>query len=148
MKKFIFLFLFLVGVASANAQLLTMKKHYPNTDVVLDTVTNTATAFLGNLVQINTGPGSQRTVSIIWTATKISGTVAGTVKIQGSNDGTNFITLTGAATGQSTTTFTATDVASQTTGWLITGNFCRFYRVSWTGAGTMAASQAATVLVQ
>lgn len=152
MKKFIFFILLLVGVASAEAQVVTMKKHFiataGNVDVAFDTVTNTGTNYLGNLSASVGSPGTQRTVVIVWTATKQSGTVAGTVKIQGSNDGTNFFTLTGAATGSSTTTFTATDVASQTTAWVLNANPCRFYRVSWTGSGTMAATQAATLFVQ
>lgn len=155
MKRLIFLLLLSAGVASAWAQgtVVTMKRRYtavasPTIDVAFDTVTNAGTNYLTNLAPASGSPSYTRTTTIVWTATKQTGTVAGTVTLQGSNDNVNFFALTGAATGSSTTTFTATNVASQTTGWVIIGNPCKYYRISWTGAGTMAATQAATVFVQ
>lgn len=154
MKKAILIFSLLFSMAVAvNAQtVIVMKKHFVavagNVDVAFDTVTNTGTNYLTNLVPATLSPGGQRTVVVQWVATKVSGTVAGTVTLQGSVDGTNFWTLTGAATGASTTTKTATDVASQTTAWVIGSNPCKYYRVTWTGAGTMVATQAAKLMVQ
>lgn len=162
MKRLIFLLLLSAGVASAWAQgtVITMKRRYtavasPTIDVAFDTVTNAGTNYLTNLAPASGSPSYTRTTTIVWTATKQTGTLGGTVTLQGSNDFNpqtgvgNFFALTGAATGSSTTTFTATNVASQTTGWVIIGNPCKYYRVSWTGVtGPMAATQAATVFVQ
>lgn len=153
MKK-LFSILFTLALAlGASAQVIApltgtqMVKSYSNashvkTYITYDTVTNTGTNFLTNKVLVS-GPG--QTVSIQWTAVKLSGTVAGTVTLQASLDGLNFFTLTGNKTVENTTisTFTATDVASQTTAWVIKNNPWPWYRVSWTGAGTMAATQSA-----
>lgn len=150
MKKLIFLFAFALTVSAAVAQgtVITMKKHFPNTDVAFDTVTNTGTNFLTNIAPQNAQPGGQRVVSVVWTATKTSGTVAGTVTLQASHDGTTFIAITAGAEGTQTGAFTATNVASQTTTWTLAGHYYKYYRVTWTGTGTMVATQAATLLVQ
>lgn len=137
---------------SVDAQVVVMQKKFVatagNVTVSLDTVTNTGTNYLTNIAPIAQTPGAQRTVLVVWTATKQSGTVAGTVTLQGSLDGTNFFTLTGGTAGVQTGAFTATNVASQTTAWTVNANYCKYYRVTWTGTGTMAATQAAKVLVQ
>lgn len=98
-----------------------------------DTVTNTGTG----LVQV-LHEAKGNVTSVTFTATKISGTVAGTVALHGSNDGTNFASI-------HSTTFTATDVASQGGTWQLVGNPFRYYRVTWTGSGTMAATVKGTV---
>jgi len=87
-------------------------------------------------------PGFQKTVAVQFIATKISGTVAGTVTLQGSLNGTSW----SAVPGQST--FTATDVASQNTLWKIDSSGFLYYRVSWTGTGTMSASARAYLLAR
>lgn len=107
-----------------------------------DTVTNSATNFLTNKVQV-VGRGIGVTVET--TVTKISGTVAGTMTLQVSNDGTNFKAIPTEETQTGVATATALDVASQTFTWRINKVPYRWYRISWTGTGTMAASFKADV---
>lgn len=103
--------------------------------LVADTVTDTATEYLE---VINKGAARETTVQVV--CTKISGTVAGTISLLGSLDGTNFKALTVRDSTDAIPTFTATDVASQNFIWRLTGNPVTHYRVSWAGSGTMAAS--------
>jgi hypothetical protein len=63
--------------------------------------------------------------------TKISGTVAGTVGLYGSLDGTNY--------KQIGSDFTATNVASQTHVFYVTAPVARYLKVVQTGSGTMSA---------
>lgn len=107
-----------------------------------DTVVNTATAYL--TVQ---SKGPAETVTIQFTATEISGTTAGTVTLLGSVDGTNFKALTVQEATTAIPTYTATDVASQTNLWVIKNNPYQYYRVSWTGTGTMSARFSAQLLL-
>jgi len=136
MKKLILLFL--VGLVAfstieSKAQTFDLKSVY---DFTSDTVTNTGTVYLTTPV-VSPAPA---TTTTIWVAvTKISGTVGGTITLQGSLDGTNFKALYTLNTATALPTFTATD-ASNTYHWIITGSPMRYYRVSWTGTGTMAAS--------
>lgn len=55
--------------------------------------------------------------------TKTSGTVAGTATLQGSIDGTNWITVPG------TTVYTITDVATQSAGWVVSPSSFATYRI-------------------
>ncbi len=68
--------------------------------------------------------------------TKLSGTAGGTVTIQGSNDGTNYVTVdTNYSTAQTLS------VANQTTNtkfFILTGSPYSYYRASYTGTGTMS----------
>lgn len=109
-----------------------------------DTVANTATAYLTSPLSAD----KSGTVTVIITATKISGTVAGTITLQGSLDGTTYIALTDASAVPAIATKTATDVASQSFIWRVTGNPVRYYRVSWTGTGTMSAKFSAQMTVR
>jgi len=148
MKKFIGLILVLAAF-TVNAQnysqgLLTFYNPLNSLGVypTSDTVVNTATAYITTRVaSTNSGPGAQTTVVI--NITKISGTVGGTITLQGSLDGTTFTALTTQETATALATLTAAD-ASATRTWRIIGNPYRFYRVSWTGTGTMSASFSAT----
>lgn len=143
MKKLMFialLFAALGAVAQPNAYVL--KKHFANTDVSLDTVTNTGTNYLGNLTLI---PGGRSSVSVVVTVTKVSGTVAGTLTLQGSYDGTVFFALNAAESQTALATKTAAD-ASGVYHWWLKANPFPYYRVSWTGAGTMVAYQSAVIL--
>jgi len=102
----------------------------------LDTVTNTATAFLSTRLL----PQRPFSSAVIWvTVTKISGTVGGTITLQGSIDGTNWKALNTNDTQTALATVTATD-ASNTYHWRLLGGYFPYYRVSWTGTGTMSAS--------
>jgi hypothetical protein len=99
-----------------------------------DTVTNTGTKTVDLEVK-----NFYQTVSLQLKITKISGTVAGTVTLQGSEDGSNYVTIDSGVTATSAETFTATNVATQTTIFIVNGSPYRHYRMSYTGSGTMAA---------
>lgn len=109
------------------------------------TITNTATAYVG--VQVKQW---YSTVSIQALVHKTSGTVAGTVTLQGSNDGTNFVTVnTGYITNDITTapfttgggaTLTATNVTDKSKIFVVRGSPYEYYRLSYTGSGTMVAT--------
>ncbi len=101
-----------------------------------DTVTNSGTAYLSTVC---ISPAPAMTTTVCGGVTKISGTVGGTITLQGSIDGTNWKALYTLNTATALPTFTATD-ASNTYHWIITGSPMPYYRVSWTGTGTMAAS--------
>lgn len=148
MKKYIFILLALValGTIQANAQ-RNFQKKFSNAGVPFyvtsDTVTNTGTNYLSTIQPIG-GPAS--TCTIQWTGTRQSGTVAGTVTLQGSLDAVSWTTVTGTSTGVQTGAFTATNVATQATTWTLVGNPFPYYRVTWTGSGTMAATQTAVAV--
>jgi hypothetical protein len=106
-----------------------------------DTVTNTGVVYLTSPRMV----GAKETTTVQVNVTKISGTVGGTISLQGSVDGTNFKALNTAETQTALATITATD-ATNVYHWRLTGNPFLYYRVSWTGTGTMAASFTASVL--
>ena len=92
-----------------------------------DTVVNTATITKDFGIS-----GDFKGIVVSPSYAKISGTVAGTIKLQASLDGTNY-------TDVASQTFTATDVAANRTIWYVTAPLARYYRVTWTGTGTMSA---------
>jgi hypothetical protein len=107
-----------------------------------DTATNSGSAYVELRVQ-----GDYKSIAIQAVATKISGTNGGTVTLQGSNDGTNFVTvdvsyLYDMATSAPYTTGGAATltVLNQTTTskiFVINGSPYSYYRLSHTGTGTM-----------
>lgn len=100
-------------------------------------VTNAGTATLTSGNQ-TTGTGN---VSIQLVVTKVSGTISGTAKPQGSIDGANWVDL------PSQTAFTLTDVATQSTIWYVQNQRAAKYRVLVTGSGTMVATPSGTMLL-
>jgi hypothetical protein len=116
---------------------LTFAQTNPATNFVpaLDTLTN---AVATPLTKFLAAPYSTVTVAV--SVTKISGTVAGTVTLTGSIDGVTYYAISGASA------LTLTDVASQGTLWVLTGNPYSYYKVLGTGSGTMSASISAKVL--
>jgi len=133
MKKLLILLFVGLVAFSANAQVYNLLSPY---SVTSDTVANSGTAFLST-VAISPAPA---TTTTIWVGvTKISGTVGGTITLQGSIDGTNWKAMNTPNTATALATFTATD-ASNTYHWVISGSPMPYYRVSWTGTGTMSAS--------
>ena len=106
---------------------------------VKDTTDNTGTSYV-------TLPVSNwyNTITIQSVVTKISGTVAGTVTLQGSIDGTNFVTVS--SSYADVTSYSPTDVATSSKLFVVTGSPYRYYRLSYTGAGTMSASHRGYVL--
>jgi len=93
-------------------------------DTVDNTETHVTTTSEGRVATWKTGV----TASVV--VTKISGTVGGTIVLQGSLDGTNWVTVD--------TTGTITD-ATANYGFNTTERWY-YYRVNYTGTGTMSAS--------
>ena len=132
MKKLIFLLAIAFGLlSSVNIQAQTTVYTMTHSG---DTVTNTGTKTVDIEVK-----NFYESVSVQLKITKISGTVAGTVTLQGSVDGSNYVTVDSGATITSAETFTATNVTTQTNIFIISGSPYRYYRMSYTGSGTMAA---------
>lgn len=109
-----------------------LKSTYSKTS---DTITNSATNYLS--IQVVKG---YNTVTIQPIVTKISGTVAGTVTLQGSNDGTNYVTVSTSYLLGASATLTALNQTTTTKLFVITGSPYEYYRLSYTGTGTMAAT--------
>ena len=105
-----------------------------------DTVTNTGVGVL--TTKRVTGTGA---VTIQVNVTKVSGTVGGTISLQGSLDGTNFKALNTEETQTALATITATD-ASNVYHWRLSKSPFLYYRVSWTGTGTMVATFTSRIL--
>lgn len=118
---------------SAQGQVYSLLSPYSFTS---DTVANSGTAYLSTVV---VSPAPAVTTTIWVGVTKLSGTVGGTITLQGSIDGTNWKALNTPNTQTALATITATD-ASNTYHWIISGSPMPYYRVSWTGTGTMSAS--------
>lgn len=106
---------------------------------VSDTTTNTAESYVTLPIQ-----NWYNTISIQSVVTKISGTVAGTVTLQGSLDGTNYVTVD--SNYATVVSYSPTNVATSTKLFVVTGSPYRYYRLSYTGAGTMSASHRGYVL--
>lgn len=138
MKKLLFMLIALVASASVQAQVASFLSPF---NLTSDTVSNTATVFLTSPA---IGPAPATTTTVWVGVTKISGTVGGTITLQGSIDGTNWKAMNTVGTQTALATITATD-ASNTYHWILQGSPMPYYRVSWTGTGTMAASFIAKV---
>lgn len=114
-----------IGKAQLGVAKLMTTTAYGN---ALDTVDNTeqhvTTPALGTTVYWNTG------LQAFVITKKISGTVAGTLVLQGSPDGSEWVTIgSGASVSDASANYTfSTTVRYQ------------YYRISWTGTGTMSAS--------
>lgn len=135
--------MFLVSFgAIAQQSVYTDLKNTTYNTLLTDTVTNTGTASI-------TSPrvaGGGTSVTLYAILTKISGTVAGTVTVLGSLDGTNYKAIPTAESQTAMATATATDVASQNFTWHLRSNPYTYYRIQWAGAGTMSATIAAKIL--
>lgn len=137
MKKLFFACLMILAAAitaaDSKAQVYSMLSTVGNTS---DTVANTATEVLTKQV-----PGTYSVLAVQAVVTKISGTAAGTVILQGSIDGTNYY-----AVGDDT--LTMTDVASKTHIWVVTPSKYLYYRLSYTGSGTMSCRLQGTLMAR
>lgn len=96
-----------------------------------DTATNTGTTYVQAQVK-----NWYESVSIQAVVTKLSGTAAGTVTVQGSNDGTNYVTVNSSYITSST--LSVSNVTTNTKVFILTGSPYNYYRLSYTGSGTMA----------
>ena len=130
----LFIFCLLFGVKAQTPIVVTMM-------VACSPVTNggvaTATATINN---------SYETAAIHAVFGKTAGTLGGTATLQASLDGTNYATVATQATVAGASTYTVTDVASQSVIFIINKAPYKFYRVSWTGTGTMVGTLTAYVL--
>lgn len=107
---------------------------------VRDTVTSTATGFLTS--KRVTGQGR---VTIQALVTKVSGTVGGTLTLQGSLDGTNFDAIPTEETRTSIATQTAADATGSYT-WRLKDSPYVYFRVSYVGGSGAVAYLNARIL--
>lgn len=135
MKKFILFAAFIVSMTAAVSvkaqmavpKLLTTTSFGNTLDTVPGNAARVTTPADGLIRNWKTG------VTALVVAKKISGTVAGTLVFQGSMDGVEWVTIGSAAS--------VTD-ASNNYSFNTTVRFY-YYRISWTGTGTMSASMRA-----
>lgn len=113
-----------VNAQMAVPKLLTTTAHGLALDTVDNTEQHVTTTAEGLIKNWKTGVTAQVVV------TKISGTVGGTIALQGSMNGTDWTTIGSAATA---TDASGTYSFNSTVRWY-------YYRISWTGTGTMSAS--------
>ncbi|MES2382464.1 MAG: hypothetical protein V4538_15560 [Bacteroidota bacterium] len=106
---------------------------------VKDTTDNTSTSYVS--LEVTKWYDDIAIQSVV---TKISGTVAGTVTLQGSLDGTNYNTVN--SSYANVTSYVPTNVTANTKIFVVTGSPYRYYRLSYAGAGTMSASHRGYVL--
>ena len=119
MKKYIFsLVIFCLALTASIGQ---VSANFTGSD----TVVNTATVDIGLTVS-----GAYNTGAFQVVVTKVSGTVAGNAILQGSVDGINYVNIDTLATS---------NVATQTKIFTESPVKYPFYKVSYTGSGTMAA---------
>ena len=90
MKKFLLIAVAILGISAATQKVdaQSIKTMVNPNGLALDTATQAAAE--GPKVTVT---GTAKTFSIVLVTTKISGTIAGTIAWQGSNDGVNFATI-------------------------------------------------------
>jgi hypothetical protein len=125
--------LFTIIAAPSNGQTVNLVS---GTSALFETVVNTGNAFL-TTPRLLQERASYTVVQV--NVTKVSGTVGGTITLLGSLDGTSFVALRTIETQTALPTITAAD-ATAAYHWRINGSPFPFYRVSWTGTGTMNAT--------
>lgn len=131
MKKFILGLLVCFALCStqnASAQVITMGGS-------AGAVVNTATAY--NTLKVDGGYSYACVQTVI---TKVSGTVGGTVTLEGSVDGTNYETVDLSYVCDSVATFTPTNVATNSVIFVMNGAPYAYYRIKYVGTGTMSAT--------
>ena len=109
-------------------------------------VTNAGTGFITYNLQAKQGR------TLVAQFIKTSGVLAGTATLQGSNDGVTFYALTDATSTPTITTYTVTDAGTyaspQIKTWYLNDHDSKYYRVTWTGSGTMVGYVKATLLTR
>lgn len=130
MKKIIFLLIGFVASLTVSAQVADLYNPL-GTNLTRDTLSlssATGTIYLTTRA-LKADFTAHTTVQV--NVTKASGTVAGTITLQGSLDGTNFHALNTLDSQTALATITAAD-ATRSYSWTITGGRYPYYRVSWT----------------
>ncbi|WP_445454088.1 hypothetical protein [Flavobacterium sp. 25HG05S-40] len=139
MKKFLILIcLFTLTVTQAQTFRITNGLgNFKSTinHAVTDTITDAVTKY-----QYGTIDGFQDVIVVQPTFTKISGTAAATVKLQGSIDGTNYVDV------GSPSSYTVTNVATQSVAFTVTPSAMKFYRLSIVPSGTQSVKVVTPVL--
>lgn len=107
------------------------------TQVGPDTVTNAVTLFQYAIID-----GYQDSIVVQPTFTKVSGTAAATVKLQGSVNGVSYNDVGSPAS------YTVTDTATQSVAFTVTGNPYKYYRLSIVPTGTQSLRVNTPVLVR
>lgn len=127
MKKLLLLFALLsfIGLGSVSAQ---------SFDMVGNGVTVTNTATVACSLKVS---NQYTSVTVQAVFAKTSGTLAGTATLQGSIDGLSWETVPTSLVAGAASTYTVTDLATQAKSFVITGSPFLYYRLSWTGTGTM-----------
>ena len=124
MKKFLmimFSFALLLIFNGADAQIYKLRT---NAGALFDTVTNTGTVTMTARV-----PGDGTGISVQVNTEKVDGTPAGTAKLYGTVDGSNYVQI-------ATDTLAVQNVANGSKIWVISGHPYTSYRVVVTGTGT------------
>lgn len=132
MKNLLFIFAMLIGTSSFG-QTVTAS---PALKMTNDTIVNATTtyAYLGSVASFGNIVGGSSALGVTFKITKVSGTVAATLTLQGSNNTVDWFTA------NSITPFAATDVATQTAKWEIATLNYKFYRILITPTGTQRAA--------
>lgn len=139
MKRILLIIGLCLSITLVNAQLATFKSAY-------DATSDTAKVTNGETAQLKVTAGGSANTTLIWIAVaKVSGTVAGTITMQGSIDGTTYKAMNTPSSQTALATITATD-ATNTYHYILPGNPFKYYRISWTGTGTMVATVSAKIL--
>lgn len=107
------------------------KNMLSNYSLTSDTITNTGNGY----VQLEVTQYYEK-ISFQPVVTRLSGTAGGTVTLQGSNDGTNYVTVNSSYV--SAATMSVTNVTTSTAILTVTSSPYRYYRLSYTGSGTMS----------
>ena len=142
MKKIFLLAVLLVSLVSIG-QVTGPKLTYKAVGYTLSAPTHATTDTITNAVvksQFAIIGGSNVHVTFQPTFTKISGTVAGTAQLQGSVDGVTYNNVGSA--------YTLTDVASQTTSFIVTPSTYQYYKLLITPSGTQSTKVQTPVLIR
>ena len=123
MKK-LFVFLLLLLSFTTFAQINPAKAITNDIDTLINAGTTKGVVIVYN-------PATTLTFQV--KVTKISGTIGGSIALQGSLDGVTYYAISGASN------LTLTDTATQGTIWTLTGTPYSYYRLLGTGTGTMRA---------
>jgi len=135
MKKLILSLVCLFTFAVVNAQTPMTANSYTVTDTGADTL----------VLQVK---GSQNLVSVQYTGTKVSGTVAGTATLYGSVTGVAYAPVPVKVIKGEVNAYTNTDIAVNSYIWTVTPSPYQYYKVIVVGTGTMVATVAGSVLVR
>ena len=135
MKNFILIGLLALFSLTVQAQAKPMLS--TTTGKAIDTVSGATTK-----AQVIALDGYQDVITVVATATKLTGTAAGAITCWGSVDNVDWVRV-------DTNTFTVTDVAgAQTYKWSVNPSQFPWYKVSYTGTGTMTVQLKSKILAR